>query len=45
MQLLVIRHSHISHAEGRQADLSGLSSGVEGTGVKEGVAEVGVVFV
>lgn len=28
MQLLVIRHSHISHAEGRHADLSGLSSGV-----------------
>lgn len=30
MQLLVIRHSHISHAEGRHADLSGLSSGCLG---------------
>lgn len=32
MQLLVIRHSHISHAEGRHADLSGLSSGGGGGG-------------
>lgn len=40
MLLLVIRHSHISLAEGRQADLSGQSSGVR---VKEGAAEVGVL--
>lgn len=37
MLLLVIRHSHISLAEGRHADLDGQSSGVP---VREGVVEV-----
>lgn len=42
MQLLVIRHSHISHAEARHADLSGQSSGVCGDGrSKRGVCGSG----